>query len=89
MAFARTVIENDGVREQIDAAKKKYPRIDDVWDAWIWRLARDPERDASPSGNGLNLIKTADLSNYGLPEGIAFLYRFTEDEVTIISIRIS
>lgn len=88
MAFARTVIENVGVREQIEAAREKYPRIEEVWDAWLWRLARDPNRDAFPLGNGLYSIKTTDLSNYGLPEGITLLYSFTEDEVTIISIRV-
>ena len=91
MAIARTIIQEKDVSEVVDEASAKYARLEEVLEAWEWRLARDPLRDAMilKSGNpGLYMVKTPDLSAYGLPKAITFLYKVTEDDVTIISIRI-
>jgi hypothetical protein len=89
MARARTIIEEDDVAALIDQAAKSYPRIEEVWDAWKWRLARDPFRDATLLRDNLYLIRTVpELTSYGLPSGITILYEPNDNEVHIKHIRI-
>lgn len=40
---ALTVIEERSVSKYLDAQRRNVPRLDDVWDGLVWRLARDPE----------------------------------------------
>lgn len=38
----RTIIEERLVEARINQARAFYPRLNEVWDALLWRLARDP-----------------------------------------------
>lgn len=47
----RTVAQEDSVGEEVVNATRKYPRAEDVFDAAIWRISRDP-RCGSVVGHG-------------------------------------
>lgn len=91
MAFARTIIEETDFSTALDEGCKQFPRLNDLWEGWKWRLSRGPEIDSVPipgSNPTAYLIKTPDLGDYELPSSVTFLYTFTPDEVTLIGIRI-
>jgi len=88
--FARTIVETDSVAATLDQYRAKYPRFDDFWIGWSWALARDPLTDAFriPGYDPpVYLIRSHDLTNYKLPSGVTFLYRVTDDQVTILAVR--
>jgi len=39
----RTIIEEPLVEARINQAREFYPRLGEVWDTLLWRLARDPK----------------------------------------------
>ncbi len=86
---AKTVIEENAVSEAIDQAKARYNRIDDLYEGLKWRLARQPD-DAHvpiPDVEGFHTIKTIRWLIEGVPV-IQAVYRITDDEIIITSIRI-
>lgn len=85
-----TVREEPEVQTVIDAAIAKYPRLDELWDGWKWRLSRDPTRDAVPLGSPpvAYIVKTADLTAYGLPTGMAILFTISDTEVNIVALKL-
>ncbi len=92
MAFARSIREEDEVSATYETASVLYPRLEQLWEAWKWRLARGPEEDAVKV-TGTNpqayLIKTWDFSEHGMPMSITILYTFDENEVQILSVKFS
>jgi hypothetical protein len=91
MSFARTIVEEPQVSAAVDAAETKFPRFGALWNAWTWRLARGPAIQAYKIPNtypDTYLIKSPDLSQYALPHSITIMYRFTDDEVHILDLRI-
>jgi hypothetical protein len=90
MGFARTIVEEPTATDALDRYRTEYERFDELWIGWTWRLARDPLAEAFQLP-GIDppayLIKSGDLSRYGLPSSVTILYRVTEDEVIIISVR--
>jgi len=87
--FARSVVEETGVTETIAGASGDYSRIEDVYDALKWRLARNPESGVvldTPQGV-YYLIKTPIWKISGVPV-LTALYRFDGNEVVIISIKV-
>jgi len=84
---ARTVAVEDEVTKSIQNAKGNFKRVEEVYDALVWRLARKPDSGTEISNEGHHLIKTADLAVEGVPV-IAALYTFTEHQVDILSIKI-
>ncbi len=87
MFSARTIIESHVAEKTITEAINAYPRLEDAWEGWKWRLARDPERDATMlEGPPKRLVIKTPVFPSVPP--ITIHYHFDEKEVTIISIRI-
>jgi hypothetical protein len=87
----RTIIEEVDVSAEIDTWKTKFPRLEDAWEAWKWRLARGPEIDAQRLA-GFNppawILKTnSAIGYYGIPT-ITILYRFDDNQVNILAVKI-
>jgi hypothetical protein len=90
-SIARSIKEEKEVSEALDAAAKKYARLDDFWEAWKWRLARGPDKEAVmvPDTNPqVWIIKTDDYSHFKAPVAATMLYRFDDNEVHILAIKI-
>jgi hypothetical protein len=89
MAFARTIVEEPTASDALDRYRKQYRRFGEFWNGWSWRLARDPLAEAFQLPGvepPTYLIKSGDLTSYDLPS-VTILYRVTEDEVLVISVR--
>jgi hypothetical protein len=92
MAYARTIRDEPAVSAAIDQLLKTYPRFDEEWMGWTWRLCRDPLRDATRVPDidpPTYLIKTPDFSAYGLPGPVTILYEFDDDEIRFLAIKVS
>ncbi|HSH86812.1 MAG TPA: hypothetical protein VK958_06110 [Methylophilus sp.] len=86
---ARSIIESPEVEQALNEAVTTFPRINDLWEGWKWRLARGPQEDAVQiTGTNAWIIKTADYSEFGTPKSMTILFDFNEDEVNIISIKL-
>lgn len=89
MAKARTITETKDVLTIVNTLTTNHPRFEDGWEAWKWRLSRDPVTDALEFKDGLMLIKTdPNFERYGVPP-ITILYSFDENEVSIIAIKVN
>jgi len=87
MIKARTIVEDECVSDELTKLIKNHPRIDDLWEAWKWRLSRDPITDATPINDNVMIIKTSSANlSFGVPS-IAILYSFSEDEVRVFGIK--
>ncbi len=88
MAIARTVVEAAGITSLIDASIVKYPKFEDLWDAMKWILSRDPTCGYQIDKSDYFLIKSdPNNSHYGAPS-IRVLYKFSNDDVSILAIGI-
>jgi hypothetical protein len=90
MAFARTLVEEADASDALDDLRKDYKRFEELWMGWSWRLARDPLADAYRIPEvepPTYLIKSGDLSHYDMPSAVTILYRFTDEDVTILAVR--
>ena len=89
MAIARTIIESEDASTVIDHLSANFPRFEDGWEAWKWRLSRDPNSDSFKVDDDKYIIKSdPEFSQYGMP-CITILYSFNENEVTIIAIKVN
>jgi hypothetical protein len=89
VSFLRTLIESAEASAELDRLRKEFPRFDEYWLGWSWRLARGPDRGAVqvPSIDPpVFVIRTFEF----LPDmpTITILFRYTDDEVEIIGIRV-
>jgi hypothetical protein len=84
MAFARTVVLEPAASEYLDAQIKKFERLKDVYRAWEWRLARQPEMGVTVSTiePPRFAIKTPPYRQ-PVPCTMRILYRYTDDAVFI------
>ena len=87
--FARTICESHDVEQAIAAARSHFPRIEEIIDGWKWRLAREPESGYRLPGHNpaTYLMRSAGAPELGIPS-ITFLYRFDEDRVDLLRVRI-
>jgi hypothetical protein len=84
----RTIIEEKLVEARINQALNFYPRLAEVWDAILWRLARDPRCGTKQPGPGeWYPLKTLRWKAGNVPS-IALLYRLSGDVITLRSSRI-
>jgi len=91
MSTARTITEEKAVSKEIDNAISKHKRLEDLWEAWKWRLSRDPKTDAIcvAETDPLMVIKSdPHNNNYGIPT-ITILYTFSDEEVNIMAVKIN
>lgn len=84
MAFPRSVKVEREVEEYIQIEEKKYTRIRDVFDALLWRIARQPEIGypivhLSPERY---LIKSHPF-RLPVPIQLKLLYRYDDEEVVV------
>ncbi len=86
---ARTIIEEKDVSTAVDAARAIHKRFDHLYDALKWRLAREPNGTGErvPDMEGIYTAKTLNWDIEGVPV-IQVIYRFTDNEVNILSILI-
>lgn len=83
----RTIVEEDSVQDAVDGARGQFPRVDDVFEALKWRLARRPDSGTQIDSRGTYLLKTADICVDGAPV-LTGMYTFDDDQVTLLAIRI-
>lgn len=87
----RSIREETAFTKSFATLVAKYPRASDWWLAWSWRLARDPLTDAYQilgADPPTYMIKSDQFEEYGAPPPVAFLYRFDDQYVDILDIRL-
>jgi hypothetical protein len=84
-----TVIEETAVQHSLDKAAQKYLRIHDIFGGLTWRMAREPQAGHQiPRYNPpVYLIKIDPDIAFQHP-GITALYRYNDNEVNVIAIKI-
>lgn len=90
MGRPRSLREENEFSSGIQQLKEKYPRTEDWWFSWDWRLARSPETDAvlvSGSSPPAYILKTDMFAEYGAPPPATFLYRFDENYVYMLDVK--
>lgn len=84
----RTVIEEPAASESIDALKRKHERFPELWEGFVWLVARHAENiSAKNNVNGIeyHLSHRSGDNRYGIPE-LSVIYTFDENTVTIIDV---
>lgn len=87
---ARTIIEEECVKKEIDRARNNCKRIESLWDGLLFRLSRGPEEGTAIShiGHTEYAMKVdPDIRPPELP-GIMVVYTYNEDEVNISFLKI-
>lgn len=83
-----TIIEEDNVVKEINNKKRDFHRIEEVYDALKWRIARNPVSGTEIDNNDMFLLSSADnIILDGVPR-IVLLYSFNDNEANIIGIKI-
>lgn len=87
---ARTVIESDSVTQYIEKQKEFFPRLDEVINALIWRLARNPSEGVPIFGQTKTAILKFNIWQgvAGSHKFIAVLYSWDDNEVVLKAIRL-
>ncbi|BAV34947.1 hypothetical protein SCL_2670 [Sulfuricaulis limicola] len=87
----RTVIEQPLVAARIKQSKGEYPRLEEMFEAIKWTLARNPLRGAVPISESEEIvgyvIKTLPWKIGRVPS-LDILYKLTDNEVIIESLSI-
>jgi hypothetical protein len=84
----RTIVEEKLVEARINQALEFYPRLREVWDALIWRLARDPRCGQRQGTQGdWYALKTVPWKVANVPS-IMLIYQLKGDTVVLQSSRI-
>ena len=84
----RNVVVTEFALARIDQALKSYPRLQNLWDAIRWKLARRPKSGTMvPDRPGYYLAKTVSWAPGGLAI-VSVLYRITDSDIIIESARI-
>ena len=81
---ARSVRQEHTVEAFIASLEEQFPRIDDVWRALEWMLARAPER-GEPVGDYF-LMKSPDWEIEAIPQ-LTALYTFDDNQVNVYAVR--
>ena len=86
----RGVREDSPASDAVDAARERWPRTDDAWEAVKWSLARDPEDQTRPlneAGN-MRVFTSEGARSIGWPT-IVVRFEFDARYVTIRDARFS
>ncbi len=82
----RSIIEAPAVQDSVDDAREKWQRTDDVWDAVIWAVGKDPECGKAITESGLVRSFTLDgVLHLGIPT-LTVLYTFDDQFISIQSV---
>jgi len=85
----RTIVEEENVRCELDAKRKKDSRLDELWRGLGWQICREPEKGF--------IITVKNKPYYSMilnPEqspklqGIFVVYTFNNNEVNVLTIRV-
>ena len=77
------------VEARINQALKLYPRLAEVWDAILWRLARDPRCGTKqPVAGEWYALKTLPWKAGNVPS-ITLLYQLSGDVITLCSSKLA
>jgi hypothetical protein len=89
VAYARTVVESRDASALIDAEIDSFPRLQELYDGLIWRLARQPEIGYSvpETDPPLFLIHSRDWQRPGLPV-IVLAYTYSTERVFVQAVRV-
>jgi hypothetical protein len=89
MAFARTIVEQREVTALIDTECDEWPRLRELYDGLLWRLARQPTvgYPVPETNPPLFLVHSRDWKRQGLPV-IVLAYTYTADRVFIQAVRV-
>ncbi len=88
MFFARTVVEEKSVTDFIEKHQEEHRRLEDVYEAIKWRIARSPGDGFEIAGTDKRLLKTVDRPTIGIP-AVVVMYSFDEETVIIEAITLS
>ena len=84
----RTIIEEPLVEARINQAREFYPRLSEVWDALLWRLARDPKCGMKqPVPGDWYALKTLPWRAGNVPS-ITILYQVANQTITLRSSKV-
>ncbi len=91
MAIVRTIYECPQVVLDRDAAQARFPRFEEAWEAWTWRIARGPDWSfAVPGFQNYYMFKSNPaFAAYGVPM-TTILYQVADTntiEITSICLR--
>jgi hypothetical protein len=88
----RTVVEELDVADQVDLLSEKHARFSQAWDGIKWILARTPDLPGAfrklGATQNYRLISFAGSDLADTPD-IWVVYRFTENEVTLLGVMTS
>ncbi len=90
MSILREIVEEHCVAQEIDKLNVKHVRLEEVFSALKWRLAKQPQvgyRMFASDGTDKYLIKTDPNPTLNIP-GILLLYTYNDIQVNIIDIRV-
>ena len=88
MAKVRTVrAAEDSVMAEINRWCNKFPRINELWEGFIWRLSREPERGYKFSDGIPDFLFKVQRPTEHFPS-ITVLYTYDENEIIIFGIKI-
>jgi hypothetical protein len=88
VSFLRTLVESEEASIELDRLRKAFPRFEDYWLGWSWRLAHGPDRGAvCVPGIDPPVFVVRTFEFIADMPTITILYRFSDDEVEILGIR--
>jgi hypothetical protein len=82
----RDVVEEPSFTDECDLLRSIYPGLDDVYAHFIWVLSNDPLEGIPLSEyphSGIRVYKTTPTHD---TPAFRVLYRFTDDQVTLLAI---
>lgn len=89
MAKIRTIrTDAPSVMEGLDRWCEKFPRTKEIVDGSMWRLCREPEKGYKFADGIDEFIYKIERPNEYFPH-ITLRYRYTDEEVIILDIRIT
>jgi hypothetical protein len=86
-AKARTIIQEQRATATLDAECARFSGLSEVYRGLEWRISRDPKAGYCIPGSdpATYVIRSKEWVN---TPSLVLLYRFTDDEVTILAARI-
>lgn len=90
MALAREVIVEPIVQDFLHSEIKKFHRLQNIFDALCWRLAREPEAGAVVPHliDPPRFLIRSKAYRFPLPQALVLLYHYSDTAVTIEMARI-
>jgi hypothetical protein len=89
ISIFRTIIEQRTAQQELDAKRKVYSRLDELWRGLGWRICREPEKGWVIKHKGsVYYSRIIDPEVYPALPGIFVVYTFDENTVNVLFVRI-